>query len=174
MLKGSDLASIGQGGGGSKRLAAYQAAQAKRENGGRLEVEDVKAVLAHQEAGRVAQRVSLRQEEPAAPRATQVPPSAPAAQTVSPAQIHTAANQARAAERARWSTVFASEHSRGRERGCVSLLTAADGWSVSQIVAKLQSLPTDERLADDARAAKHQASAAMWDKVWDEINGRRN
>ncbi|WP_126174362.1 hypothetical protein [Altericroceibacterium xinjiangense] len=75
-----------------------------------------------------------------------------------------AAQNATSRERARMAEVFASPHSRGRERGCVTLLTADKGWSAARIVAHLSDLPTDREL-HAASPAGRAASDAVWSKV---------
>ncbi|GGC26871.1 hypothetical protein GCM10011371_13070 [Novosphingobium marinum] len=69
------------------------------------------------------------------------------------------------AERERFAKVFASPHSRGRERGCVSLLTSAKGWTAAAIIAELPHLPTDAEIARNDPAAKARA-AAVWDRAY--------
>lgn len=69
------------------------------------------------------------------------------------------------AERERFAKVFASPHSRGRERGCISLLTSAKGWTAAAIIAELPHLPTDAEIARNDPAAKARA-AAVWDRAY--------
>ena len=81
------------------------------------------------------------------------------------ADTERAASAARAAERQRWAAVFASEHSKGRERGCVALLTSDQNWAAATICAQLGTLPTDAELAVSASNERTKASVAVWDKA---------
>lgn len=58
------------------------------------------------------------------------------------------------AERKRFSDVFASAHSRGRERVCAELLTGSKTWSSKEIIAQLPHLPTDEERSSRAANAR--------------------
>lgn len=53
-----------------------------------------------------------------------------------------------------------SEPSKGRERGCVALLTSDSNWSAEQIVSNLASLPTDAHHAAQVRAGQRFSSAS--------------
>ena len=70
-------------------------------------------------------------------------------------------------ERDRWATVMRSEHARGRERGCVALLTASRGWTAAQILAELPSLPTDQQ-----SASSNPVTKARSDEVWGKVYGK--
>ena len=83
----------------------------------------------------------------------------------SQADLDKAAADARRAERARFHAVFASEHSRGRERACVDILTGGDNWTAGQVIAKLPNISTDRELA-----AKDPATMARSDAAWDKAN----
>lgn len=89
--------------------------------------------------------------------------SAPAPANVS-AQIATAAAQAKATERARWSQVFASQHSRGRERGCAAILSSGK-WTAEEIVRELPHLPTDAEAKAKSGATASKAAGDRWDKA---------
>ena len=67
-------------------------------------------------------------------------------------------------ERERVAAVYASEHSKGRERGCAALLSSDKGWSAAQIIAELPNLPTDRENAARNPAAKAR-SAAVWERA---------
>lgn len=95
---------------------------------------------------------------------TAAPARPAAANRITRDDVGAARITARAKERSRWATVFASEHSRGRERGCVALLTSDKNWSAEQIVANLPELPRDREGANSG------ARAAAADAVWDHAN----
>lgn len=88
--------------------------------------------------------------------------STPAAKSssASPAEVVLARSASTNAERARWVAVYASEHSKGRERCCATLLGADKGWSAAEIIKQLPELPTDRE-----HAAK--SSQAISDAVWE-------
>lgn len=91
--------------------------------------------------------------------------STPAAPAINAAQVNAAAEQARKAERERWAAVFASSHSRGRERACVAALESPKNWSAAQIVATLPKLPTDAAAMAEIQADRARASASVWDQA---------
>ena len=78
-----------------------------------------------------------------------------------------AAYKATAAERRRVAAVFASAHSRGRERICATLLSHEKGWSAAEIIKQLPHLGMDtETSAKAANAGKISAEAlAVWGAV---------
>jgi hypothetical protein len=88
--------------------------------------------------------------------------AAPVARAFSQADLDAAFARGVRSERDRVSAVFASEHSRGRERGCAALLTASPTWSASAILQELPSLPTDQ-----ARGATSsgRTSAERWERA---------
>lgn len=86
-------------------------------------------------------------------------PARPAAPAVNASAI---AAKATAAERVRWATVFASAHSKGRERGCVALLTASNNWPASAIVANLPAISTDADTAQALAAARQAEINTSW------------
>jgi|GEM_PF-3049890 len=80
----------------------------------------------------------------------------------SKADVDKAAGKARAEERQRIKTVFASEHSKGRERLCATLLGAPDGWAASDITARLANMPDDRQFAAKISAPANAAADAVW------------
>lgn len=84
----------------------------------------------------------------------------PAATGFSQAHVDKAVAAARAEERQRIRSVFASDASRGREQLAANLLAAPEGWAASDIIAKLPTV-------DAAMKAKaSEESAAIWDKAY--------
>ena len=109
--------------------------------------------------------------------AAPAPPRQPAAAVSvghSQAALDQAIAKARSEERARFAAVFASDASKGRERACVTLLSAPQNWSASAIVAELPHLPKDADLAADAARKKQAEIAASWDRVYDAVFAGRN
>ena len=162
----------------NQRHQAYQAQLHERANAGdtaakrEIEVENLRrSANANAEklrdkasSGDTAAMESLRLlakgGEPAAS------PQAPAAQTgFSQAHVNNAVADGVKGERDRVATVFASEHSRGRERGCVALLTADKNWSAAEIVANLADLPTDKEGRANGPEDRQKA-----DDVWNRAN----
>lgn len=84
------------------------------------------------------------------------------------ADVATATTLATQRERRRVDEVFASPASKGRERGCATLLTADKSWTSAAIIAELPSLPTDKEL-ESADRKKGQAKA---DAAWDRANAK--
>jgi hypothetical protein len=88
--------------------------------------------------------------------------AAPATVEISRRDVERAEAVAVARERRRMAEVYASPHSRGRERGCATLLTADKGWSAAEIVKELPHLPMD---AKRATAANRASSDAVWERA---------
>lgn len=99
---------------------------------------------------------------PRQPSASGSPSKAPASPGFSQADLDAAFARGVRNERSRVSTVFASEHSRGRERGCAALLTASENWSASAIVQELPNLPTDQNLG---ASSSGRTSAERWERA---------
>lgn len=87
------------------------------------------------------------------------------------AEVDRAASKARAEERGRISAVFASEHSRGRERLCATLLAASDGWAASDIVNRLPRLSTDAEFERKLAEPERARSDAAWDRANAKLRG---
>lgn len=78
-------------------------------------------------------------------------------------QLQAAVNKAQVHESERWAAVFASEHSKGRERVCVSLLSNARRLSAAQIIAQLRKSPTDDTVNSEAQAQRAKAVGSIWE-----------
>lgn len=128
----------------------------------RIDTDNVTRAL-HDKAARgdMAAMDSLRRI--AAGRAPAAGGAAPAPANAS-AQIATAAAQAKATERARWTKVFASPHSRGRERGCAAILSSGK-WTAEEITRELPHLPTDAEAKAKSGATTSKAAGDRWDKA---------
>lgn len=103
-----------------------------------------------------------------APRASTAPAkpaaSAPVGLTgFSQVDLDRAVAKARADERARIATVFASSASHGRERACATLLTSHSNFSGAAIAKELAHLPTDAELDREKRQARADTASAVWD-----------
>lgn len=112
---------------------------------------------------RVKSRIIANADKPVAqPAASKPNASRDPAPTHHEWQVTGAASTARREERQRWERVFASEHSRGRERGCATLLSCDANYSADAILKQLAHLPTDGEQAAKSSAAK---SDAIWDRA---------
>lgn len=87
------------------------------------------------------------------------------ASSASQANVLSAVSLAVSRERSRISAVYASPASKGRERGCATLLSSDKGWSASVIVAQLPLLPTDKAQEADKRKRGNAKADAVWDRA---------
>ena len=156
-----------KGSGGSYRLQLYQRA-ANGDKGAKREMEAAQLLRAANDAtSKLRDRAAAGDQQAVA--SLQLIASGKAqhfAGTAVPgAPVFTGVDVARAdavalkRERARWEAVYASEHSRGRERGCAALLSNSRSWTSAQIIAELPHLPTDRENAANDPAAKARADA---------------
>lgn len=101
------------------------------------------------------------------PQTTSATTPKPAQAVVSPEVARAAAMQS---ERERWATVMASEHAKGREKGCRRLLSAPQHWPAAQIIRHLPHLPTDQAISAEEN---RQRSDTVWDRARAQVEGAR-
>lgn len=88
-----------------------------------------------------------------------------AASVRSAGDTKTKISAARADERERIRRVFAAEASKGRERLCASILTASEGYTAEEIIAKLPDLATDNQIAAQVQTDKTELTSAVWERA---------
>lgn len=141
------------GGGASRRLAAYRAAQGRTNY------------------GRQGQALSAPVAAKAAAPATQPARAAESVGTgFSKAYVDASAKLAVDRERARMTAVFNSPSAKGRERTAAKLLAGSEAWSAASISERLAALPSDAEL-DRQRGENSQSDAAA---VWKQAIAANN
>lgn len=75
------------------------------------------------------------------------------------ADVQRAEAAATMAERKRWADVFASDVSRGRERGCANVLAMPQGYSAATIINEARSSDAKARASSDSTWDKANAAA---------------
>lgn len=108
-----------------------------------------------------AQATGRRENGPvlAAPAAAAT--AKPAAPLLTNMDVTLARDAARKAERQRWAAVYASDASKGRERGCANLLNHPRGYSSAGILKHLASMPLDRDWMASTPGGKAHADA-VW------------
>lgn len=104
---------------------------------------------------------------PAARKVAKSP--SPARPLITATDLSNAAAQALTGECQRWKSVFASEHSKGRERICARLLGHSSRMTAQKIISELATLPTDEQLEQKERTQGQAKITATWEKAHNEI-----